>query len=207
MLCRYPALLHLLLLLHRTSSWARRATTSTSRLLSERTLRVTESALGGTRGGRLLGEPTRRRPMLPHPGLPHRAPPRPDPPVVCPGFGIDESCNGMSGNSYVNRMGEHNEHANAHRMRRVHARVRTRSAPCERVRTLAEWAVCARSQAGRSGPAFLALRVRVEPVSNGATSLGRQGCRASPAAPAAHGACTKLEPRGGQKLSTHRAEK
>ena len=115
--------------------------------------------------------------MLPHPGLPHRAPPRPDPPVVCPGFGIDESCNGMSGNSYVNRMGEHNEHANAHRMRRVHARVRTRSAPCERVRTLAEWAVCARSQAGRSSPAFLALRVRVEPVISkpGHSTAGRYG--------------------------------
>ena len=79
---------------------------------------------------------------------------------------------------------------------------RSRSAPRARVRTLTECAVCARAQAGRSGPAFLALLVRAEPVSNGATSLGRQGCRASPTALAAQGACTKLEPRGGQKFVT-----
>ena len=36
--------------------------------------------------------------------------------------------------------------------------------------------------------------VRVSSVSNGATSLGRQGHRASPAAPATQGACTELEP-------------
>ena len=36
--------------------------------------------------------------------------------------------------------------------------------------------------------------VRLSSVSNGATSLGRQGHRASPAAPATQGACTELEP-------------
>ena len=36
--------------------------------------------------------------------------------------------------------------------------------------------------------------VRLSSVSNGATSLGRQGHRVSPAAPATQGACTELEP-------------
>ena len=45
---------------------------------------------GGKRDGCLLGEPTRRRPVLPGPAPPpRRAPPRPDPPVVCPGFGLE----------------------------------------------------------------------------------------------------------------------
>ena len=51
--------------------------------------RVVFDPLGGKRVGRLLGGPTRRRPVLPGPAPPRRAPPRPDPPVVCPGFGFD----------------------------------------------------------------------------------------------------------------------
>ena len=51
--------------------------------------------------------------------------------------------------------------------------------------TLAKCAVRARARADLSGPAFLALLARVEPMSNGATFLGRQGNRASPAASAA----------------------
>ena len=47
-------------------------------------------ALGGKRDGCLLGEPTRRRPVLPGPARPRRAPPRPDTPAVCPGFGLDK---------------------------------------------------------------------------------------------------------------------
>ena len=47
--------------------------------------------------------------------------------------------------------------------------------------------------------------VRLSSVSNGATSLGRQGHRASPAAPATQGACTRLEPRRGARKESARA--
>ena len=48
--------------------------------------------------------------------------------------------------------------------------------------------------------------VRLSSVSNGATPLGRQGHRASPAAPATQGACTELEPRrAARKLKEGRA--
>ena len=47
--------------------------------------------------------------------------------------------------------------------------------------------------------------VRLSSVSNGATSLGRQGHRASPAAPATQGACTELEPRRGARKESARA--
>ena len=50
--------------------------------------------LEGKRDGCLLGEPTRRRPVLPVPAPPRRGAvrrPVPDPPVVCPGFGFDRS--------------------------------------------------------------------------------------------------------------------
>ena len=47
-------------------------------------------ALEGTTDGRLLGEPFCRRPVLPGPAPPlRRALPQPEPPVVCPGFGLD----------------------------------------------------------------------------------------------------------------------
>ena len=46
-------------------------------------------ALGGTRDACLLGELFCRRPVLPDPAPPPRRAPRPDPPVVCPGFGLD----------------------------------------------------------------------------------------------------------------------
>ena len=48
-------------------------------------------ALEGNRDGCLLGEPIRRRPVLPCPALPRplrRAPPRPDPPMIYPDFGL-----------------------------------------------------------------------------------------------------------------------
>ena len=48
-------------------------------------------ALEGTRGAYLLGELFCRRPVLPSPAPPPRRAPRPDPPVVCPGFGLDKS--------------------------------------------------------------------------------------------------------------------
>ena len=113
---------------------------------------------------------------------------------------------------------------NAHGVRCVRACVRALSAQCVRVRTLAGCAACARADArgvrrvrvfasrpGRSGLVRPFLRFGcAEPVSNGSTSLGSQGCRASPAVPAALGACAKLkqlEPRGGQKLFLRRAEK
>ena len=55
---------------------------------------VVLDVLDGKRDGRLLGEPTRRRPVLPRPALPrrptYRAPPCPNPPVVCPGLGFDK---------------------------------------------------------------------------------------------------------------------
>ena len=59
----------------------------------------------------------------------------------------------------------------------------------------------------RPGRLFLrAACVRLKSVSNGATSLGRQGHRASPAAPATQGACTELEPRrAARKLKEGRA--
>ena len=44
-------------------------------------------------------------------------------------------------------------------------------------------------------PGVFCFCVRLSSVSNGATSLGRQGHRASPAAPATQGACTEREPR------------
>ena len=46
-------------------------------------------ALGGTRDACLLGELFCRRPVLLGPAPPPRRAPRPDPPVVCPGFGLD----------------------------------------------------------------------------------------------------------------------
>ena len=45
--------------------------------------------LAGKRDGFILGERTSRRSVLPVPAPPRRAPPRPNPPVVCPGFGLD----------------------------------------------------------------------------------------------------------------------
>ena len=47
---------------------------------------------------------------------------------------------------------------------------------------------------GRAGFCSGRPRRTLSSVSNGATSLGRQGHRASPAAPATQGACTELEP-------------
>ena len=53
---------------------------------------VVQVASEGKRGGILLGEPIRRRPVLLRTAPPlRRAPPRPDPSVVCPGFGFDRS--------------------------------------------------------------------------------------------------------------------
>ena len=50
-----------------------------------------DDAPGGERVGCLLGEPSRRRPVLLRPAPPlRRAPLRPDPPAVCPGFGFDK---------------------------------------------------------------------------------------------------------------------
>ena len=51
-------------------------------------------ALEGTREARFLGEQFCWHPVLPDPALPPRRAPRPDPPVVCPGFGIDRSSQG-----------------------------------------------------------------------------------------------------------------
>ena len=47
---------------------------------------------------------------------------------------------------------------------------------------------------GRAGFCSGRPRRTLSSVSNGATSLGRQGHRASPTAPATQGACTELEP-------------
>ena len=47
-------------------------------------------ALGVTRVACFLGELFCRRPILPDPAPPHRRAPRPGPPVVCPGFGLDQ---------------------------------------------------------------------------------------------------------------------
>ena len=54
--------------------------------------RVIFDRLGGARDGCLLGEPTRRRPVLPVPAPLRRPAVRrpPDPPVICPGFGLDK---------------------------------------------------------------------------------------------------------------------
>ena len=61
---------------------------------SEETSRtVVLDALEGKRDGRFLGEPTRRRPVLPRPAPPSRPAvrrPPTDPPVVSPGFGFDK---------------------------------------------------------------------------------------------------------------------
>ena len=46
-------------------------------------------ALEGTRDPCLLGEQFCWHPVLPDPAPPPRRAPRPDPPVVCPGFGLD----------------------------------------------------------------------------------------------------------------------
>ena len=73
-------------------------------------------------------------------------------------------------------------------------RAGTRNAPCGR----AECAVRARKPAGPVRP-FLRFGF-AKLVSNGATSLGRQDYRASPATPATQGACAELEPRGGRKF-------
>ena len=50
---------------------------------------IVPDALGGARGGRLLGEPICRRPILPSPAALRFTPLRLDPPpVVCPSFGF-----------------------------------------------------------------------------------------------------------------------
>ena len=52
---------------------------------------VVFDCLEGKGVGCFLGEPTRRRPVLPRPALPpRRAPRRLDQPVVCPSFGFDK---------------------------------------------------------------------------------------------------------------------
>ena len=48
-------------------------------------------ALEGAREARLLDEQFCWHPVLPNPAPPPRRAPRPDPPVVCPGFGLDRS--------------------------------------------------------------------------------------------------------------------
>ena len=58
---------------------------------------------------------------------------------------------------------------------------------------------------GRAGFCSGRPRRTLSSVSNGATSLGRQGHRASPAAPATQGACTRLEPRRGARKESARA--
>ena len=58
---------------------------------------------------------------------------------------------------------------------------------------------------GRAGFCSGRPRRTLSSVSNGATSLGRQGHRASPAAPATQGACTELEPRRGARKESARA--
>ena len=54
---------------------------------------VVFDALEGKRVGRFLGEPARRRTVLPLPTAPRprRAPLRPDPPVGCPGFAFGKN--------------------------------------------------------------------------------------------------------------------
>ena len=52
---------------------------------------VVYDAPEGKRDGCLLGEPSRRRPVLLRTApLLRRAPTRPDPTVICPGFGFDK---------------------------------------------------------------------------------------------------------------------
>ena len=61
---------------------------------SEETFRtVAFDALVRKEDGCFLGGPSRRRPVLPFPAPPRRTAvrrPSPDPPVVCPGFGLDK---------------------------------------------------------------------------------------------------------------------
>ena len=49
-------------------------------------------ALGAARDGSPLGEPSCQRPVLLGPAPPPHRAPRPNPPVVCPGFGLDNFC-------------------------------------------------------------------------------------------------------------------
>ena len=76
-------------------------------LLGRRSGHFFFNALEGARDGCFLGEPFRRRPILPSPAPPpRRAPPRPDPPVVCSLFGFDK-CVGLRFFVFLERRSGH----------------------------------------------------------------------------------------------------
>ena len=75
--------------------------TSLVRASGESFRRRVFDALESAREARLLGEQFCWHPVLPDPAPPPRRAPRPDPPVVCPGFGLNK-------NLFPNEMGQVN---------------------------------------------------------------------------------------------------